>query len=106
MVTEVDVPNPSSVIMPGMYAEVALQLRNQRGVLTAPLDAVERAGGAARVYVVDESSVIRIVPVQLGIEDSARVEIASGIEEGKHVITGRKAGLNAGDRVSPQLSAQ
>jgi RND family efflux transporter MFP subunit len=106
MITEVDVPNPSGVIMPGMYAEVALQLKNQRGVLTAPLDAVERAGAGTRVYVVDDSGVIRVVPVQLGIEDSASVEILSGVEEAQHVIIGRKAGLNAGDRVSPKIAAR
>jgi RND family efflux transporter MFP subunit len=104
MITEVDVPNPSGVIMPGMYAEVTLQLKKQQGVLTAPLDAVERAGAVTRTYVVDQSGTIRIVPVQLGIEDSARVEIVSGVEEGQQVITGRKAGLNAGDRVLPKLT--
>jgi RND family efflux transporter MFP subunit len=104
MITEVDVPNPSGVIMPGMYAEVALQLKKQEGVLTVPLDAVERAGGANRLYAVDQAGTIRIVPVQLGIENSARVEIVSGIEEGQQVITGRKAGLNAGDRVAPKLA--
>jgi RND family efflux transporter MFP subunit len=104
MITEVDVPNPSGVIMPGVYAEVALELKKQKSVLTAPLDAVERAGAVTRVYVVDQSGTIRIVHVQLGIEDSARVEIVSGVEEGQQVITGRKAGLNAGDRVLPKLT--
>jgi RND family efflux transporter MFP subunit len=105
MITEVDVANPSGVIMPGMFAEVAIEVKNQRGVLIAPLDAVERAGAATRVYTVDSSGAIRIVPVQLGIEDSAHVEIVSGVEEGQHVITGRKAGLNAGDQVSPKVAA-
>jgi len=104
MITEVDVQNPSGIIMPGMYAEVALQLKKQQDVLTVPLEAIERAGAVMRVYAVDQSGVIRVVPVQLGIEDAARVEIVSGVEEGQHVITGRKAGLNAGDTVLPKLA--
>jgi RND family efflux transporter MFP subunit len=103
MVTEVDVANPSGLILPGMYAEVALQVKQRHRVLTVPLEAIERAGQITRVYAVDPSGVVRILPVQLGIEDARRVEIASGIEEGRQVITGRKAGLNAGDTVSPKL---
>src|SRR3954447_21756901 len=38
MITEVDVANPTGVILPGMYAEVALQLKEHDGVLAAPLE--------------------------------------------------------------------
>jgi RND family efflux transporter MFP subunit len=103
MITEVDVANPAGVIMPGMYAEVALETKQHEGVLTAPLDAIERAGSATRVYTVDNAGVIRIVPVQLGVEDPLRAEIVSGLQESDLVITGRRAGLNAGDRVTPKI---
>jgi RND family efflux transporter MFP subunit len=103
MVTEVDVANPSGIIKPGMFAEVALQVKNQQNVLTVPLEVIERAGSVTRVYTVDQAGLIRIVPVQLGIEDARRVEIVSGLEEGQHVITGRKAGLNAGDKATPKV---
>jgi RND family efflux transporter MFP subunit len=103
MITEVDVANPTGVIMPGMYAEVALETKQHEGVLTAPLDAIERTGSATRVYTVDNTGVIRIVPVQLGVEDPLRAEIVSGLQESDLVITGRRAGLNAGDRVKPKI---
>lgn len=103
MTTEVDVANPSGVIMPGMYAEVALQLKEHNGVLAAPLESIERAGANARVFAVDQAGVIRIVPVVLGVEDSARAEIVSGLHETDLVITGRRAGLNAGDKVTPKV---
>jgi RND family efflux transporter MFP subunit len=103
MITEVDVPNPSGVIMPGMYAEVALETKQHNGVLTAPLDAIERAGSTIRVFAVDSAGVIRVVPVQLGVEDPMRAEIVSGLQESDLVITGRRAGLKAGDRVKPKI---
>ena len=103
MITEVDVANPTGVIMPGMYAEVALETKQHEGVLTAPLDAIERTGSATRVYTVDNAGVIRIVPVRLGVEDPLRAEIVSGLQESDLVITGRRAGLNAGDRVKPKI---
>jgi multidrug efflux pump subunit AcrA (membrane-fusion protein) len=103
MITEVDVPNPANTIMPGMYAEVSLQLAHRSDVLTAPLDALERTGGSARVFAVDESGTVRIVPVQLGVEDAARAEIVSGLRESDLIITGKRAGLSAGDRVKAKL---
>jgi RND family efflux transporter MFP subunit len=103
MITEVDVANPTGVIMPGMYAEVALETKQHEGVLTAHLDAIERTGSATRVYTVDNAGVIRIVPVRLGVEDPLRAEIVSGLQESDLVITGRRAGLNAGDRVKPKI---
>jgi RND family efflux transporter MFP subunit len=106
MTTEVDVPNPGGVILPGMYAEVAIQVERHAGVLTAPLEALERSGGAARVYVVDLGQTIRIVPVQLGLEDAQRAEITSGVQEGDLIVAGRRSGLNAGDKVIPKLVEQ
>jgi RND family efflux transporter MFP subunit len=103
MIAELDVPNPQGLILPGMYAEVELQLKPREGVLSAPLEAVERAGAATRLYVVDPSGAIRIVPVQLGLEDSRRAEIVSGLKEGEYVIVGRRAGLNAGDKVRTKV---
>ena len=47
--------------------------------------------------------VVRIVPVQLGVEDSRRAEIVSGLGESDLIITGRRTGLNAGDKVKPKL---
>ena len=103
MITEVDVPNPTRVILPGMYAEVSIQTKEHDNVLTAPLDAIERTGSSTRVYAVDRAGIIRIVPVQLGVEDALRAEIVSGLEESDLVISGRRAGLKAGDKVKPKL---
>jgi RND family efflux transporter MFP subunit len=106
MTTEVDVANPSGVILPGMYAEVALQVEHHAGVLMVPLEALERSGSAARVFVVDPAQTIKIVPVQLGLEDAQRAEITSGVQESDLVVAGRRTGLNAGDKVTPKLLEQ
>ncbi len=79
MDTEVDVPNPSLTLVPGMYAEVNLRVDERRNALTVPLDAVERSGPAPRVYAVAAPGVIHIVPVTLGLENDQRVEVRSGL---------------------------
>jgi RND family efflux transporter MFP subunit len=104
MVTEVDVSNPSGVMMPGMYAEVSLDSNQHGDVLSAPIEAIERAGSATRVYAIDKSGVVRIVPVQIGVEDAHRAQVLSGLVENDIVITGRRTGLNAGDKVRAKVS--
>ncbi len=99
MDTEVDVPNPSLTILPGLYAEVDLRLDQHNNVLAVPLDAVERIGDTARVYTVQAPGVIHIVPVTLGLESSQRVEIRSGLQDGEQVVVGRLAGFKEGQKV-------
>jgi RND family efflux transporter MFP subunit len=103
MKTEIDVPNPTLVLVPGMYAEVDLTTAQQQHVLAVPVEAVEGSGDSARVFTVDPSGAIRIVPVRLGIETAQLIEIRSGdVKEGDSVVVGSRAGLKAGDIVQPK----
>lgn len=103
MNTEVDVPNSSFTLVPGMYAEVHLQLERLQNVLSVPLDALERSANGNRAYVIADGGAIHIVPVETGFETSQRVEIRSGLKEGEVVITGRHAGLMDGQTVQAKL---
>jgi RND family efflux transporter MFP subunit len=107
MDAEVDVPNPTLTLIPGMYAEVNLRVDEHRDALSVPLDAVDRNGPSARVYTVTSAGVIRIVPVTLGLEDDKLVEVRSGLREGDVVVVGRRTGLKDGQPVEIKLlSAQ
>src|SRR5947209_1058507 len=103
METEVDVPNPKMILIPGMYASVDLQLENRPGVLSIPVAAADVTGAEARVFKVTGENKIDVVPVKLGLETSNRVEVLSGLKEGDAVVVGARAGLKPGDRVKPQL---
>lgn len=102
MNTEVDVPNPDSVLVPGMYAEIHLRLHQSKEVLAVPLDAIEEVNDSARVYTV-RNSVIHIVPVQTGLKTARQQEIRSGLAEGDQVIVGRHAGLEEGQKVQSKV---
>ncbi|MGD1097925.1 MAG: efflux RND transporter periplasmic adaptor subunit [Bryobacteraceae bacterium] len=107
MDTEVDVPNPTLTLIPGMYAEVNLQIEGRRDVLSVPLDSVDRSQSSSRVYTVTPSGGIHIVPVALGLENDQRVEVQSGLKEGEVVVVGRLAGLREGQQVQTKsLEAQ
>jgi RND family efflux transporter MFP subunit len=103
MDTEVDVPNPDLLLVPGMYAEVVLNVDRQNHALAVPLDAIEGSDAAARAYTITGPGVIGIVPVKTGIQNARSVEILSGLTEGQEVITGRHAGLHDGEKVQPRL---
>jgi RND family efflux transporter MFP subunit len=100
MKTEVDVPNPNLVLIPGMYAEVNLTTERRNDALAVPVEAVDVVSGASRVMVVTASGSIRVVPVVTGIDSAQQIEIKSGdLKEGDRVVIGSRAGLKDGDSV-------
>ena len=104
MKTEVDVPNPSLVLIPGMYAEVDLITEQRKSVLSVPVEAVDGSGSTARVFLVKPSGAIQIVPVGLGIETAREIEIRSGdLKEGDSVVVGSRSGLKDGNKVQPKV---
>jgi RND family efflux transporter MFP subunit len=100
MDTEVDVPNPSLVLIPGMYAEVNLTLDRRPRVLAVPVTAVD----ADHVTVVTPENRIEVRQVQLGLETADKVEIRSGLKLGEQVVVGSRSGLQAGQEVRPKIT--
>jgi RND family efflux transporter MFP subunit len=103
MNTEVDVPNPSLVLIPGMYAEVDLTLAQRNHVLTIPITAVDVDSG--QVVVVTPNNRVAPRKIQLGIETASDVEVRSGLNEGDMVVLGAKSGLQPGQEVQPKLTS-
>jgi RND family efflux transporter MFP subunit len=103
MDTEVDVKNPSLVLIPGMYAEVNLQLAARDDVLSIPVAAVDNTGVTTRVFKVTPEGVIEVVPVVIGIQTSTSAEVRTGLEEGDMIVVGNRAGLRPGEKVQPKV---
>ena len=103
MDTEVDVPNPSLVLMPGMYAEVKLPLERHDGVIAIPLTAVGGPDDKPTVFVVTPAASFANSPVQLGLQTADRAEVKSGLQEGDLVVIGSRSQLKAGEAVNPKM---
>jgi RND family efflux transporter MFP subunit len=104
MNTEVDVPNPNYVLIPGMYAEVDLTTMEHESVLAVPVEAVEGSGDSARVFTVQPSGRVNIVPVHLGIETAKQIEVRSeDLKEGEDVVVGLRSLLKQGEKVQPKV---
>ncbi len=105
MDTEVDVPNPTLVLIAGMYAEVNLTLDRRDAVLVIPLTAVDRDGdGRGRVMLIGADNRIESRRVTLGLETARNVEVRSGLSEADRVVLSGRSGLQPGQVVRPKLT--
>jgi RND family efflux transporter MFP subunit len=106
MDTEVDVPNPNLVLIPGMYAEADLTTDHRSGVLTVPISAIDLGTDetSGQVVVVTPENRIDIRKVQIGAQTENSIEIRSGIREGDLVVTGNRSSLRQGQQVRPKMT--
>jgi RND family efflux transporter MFP subunit len=104
MHTEVDVENPNYEIVPGMYATVRLPLQAVRGVLTAPVQAVQISGeDRGSVLVVTSDNKIQQREVKLGIQNATYVEVVSGLSENESIVFGGQSQYRPGELVRPKI---
>jgi RND family efflux transporter MFP subunit len=106
MDTQVDVPNPGLVLIPGMYAEADITIEKRPHTLSIPVEAVNGEGESATAYVVGPDHKISIQRIKIGLETPIRAEILSGLSANDLVIVGNRGQLTAGQIVEPKLTQQ
>ncbi len=104
MHTEVDVPNPQGVLIPGVYAEATLALDRNGDALVVPLQAVNQGSDHPSVVVVDPANKIEDRQITLGIQTDTNAEVLSGLKEGDQVVISDRSGLRPGEAVHPKLT--
>src|SRR5580692_1484203 len=102
MHTEVDVPNPERVLMPGLYAEAAVELDEKENVPTVPIQALSHEGNKTTVFVVNGGGEAEERTVEVGLETTSDAEIISGLNESEQVVVSDRSGLKPGQKVHPQ----
>ena len=104
MHTEVEVPNPSNELVPGMYASAEIPLQTAQRALTLPMQAVQPSGpDKGTVLVVNSANQIERRTVTLGLQTGTQVEIVSGLNENDRVIFGSQGQYQPGELVSPKV---
>ena len=104
MDVEVDVPNPSGQLVPGMYADVVLTISKSANALTIPVNAIANSGGNRYAMVVTPEGVLEERKLDTGMEDATRVEVLSGLGLSDMVVVGNRSLLRAGQKVNPKLA--
>ncbi len=105
MEAEVNVPNQTLELTPGMYATALLRLDRRTKTLVLPVEAVARQK-TATVFVVNGQNEIEERIVKLGLETPARLEILTGVKEGEFVMVGGRSQVKPGLKVQTKLVNQ
>jgi RND family efflux transporter MFP subunit len=95
---EIEVPNPTGRLKPGMYARVDLRVAERPNALTVPRNAMVDQSGTRGVFVV-EGQVAKFRPVETGIQGPEKVEVLAGLREGEQIVTTGAGALRDGDRI-------
>lgn len=106
MHTEVDVPNPQHILLPGLYADANLDLDRKKNIPTVPVQALSHQGDKATVFIVLPDGTLEERTVQVGLQTSNDAEIVSGLNEGEEVVISDRSSLKAGEKVHAQQVAQ
>jgi RND family efflux transporter MFP subunit len=82
---EMDVYNKDKTLLPGMFAQVALDLTNGKKVFVVPKTAV--TGNSKQIFVIAVANGrAEWIPVQKGRENADKVEIFGNLQEGSQLI--------------------
>jgi RND family efflux transporter MFP subunit len=105
MHAEVDVPNPTGTLVPGLYALASIVLDHVPNALTVPTQALDRTDAGVSVLRVGPSGVLERRPIQIGLETVDAAEVTSGLGEGDLVVVGTRSQLRPGQTVQPKVAA-
>lgn len=95
---EIEIPNPTKRLKPGMYARVSLITNTKTDALVVPKSAIVDVSGRRGVYTVNNRQAV-FRPVTVGIEDAERIEITDGLTEGEEVVSIGASSIRDGDPV-------
>ncbi len=102
MIVEMEIPNPTLELVPGMYANVTLKVDQRAHALAIPVEAIPPGGRS--VLLVNSAHRVEERPVKLGIETPSKYEVLSGLHEGDLVMIGNPAQVATGQIVDPRIT--
>ena len=94
---EIEVPNASYRLKPGMYARMSVTIDSRIGATLVPKSAVVDYESKRGVFTMTADNKAKFVPLEVGIEDDVRVEARNGISEADTLVTSGASSLRNGD---------
>lgn len=101
LLTEVELPNPDGALLPGMYAQVDLQMLRKTAPLLIPGDTLVVRADGTQVAVVKPGGEIHFARIQVGRDFGAQLEVLSGLGEGEQIVVSPSDAVREGARVKP-----
>lgn len=109
MQAQIDIPNPDGRLLPGMYAEVSIQIHREKPPMMIPGDAVVAGRDGNRVAVLvddpggNETKRVHLLAVQVGRDYGQKIEIISGLEGAETVVVNPGDDVREGKRVKAEV---
>ena len=104
--TEIDVPNPRGILLPGSYAQIHFALKEQVQRLTVPANALLFRAEGPRVAVVGADNKVQLRPVLIGRDFGTTTEILSGINASDWIVLSPSDSLENGQVVNAEHGGQ
>ena len=101
LLTEIEVPNPDGVLLPGMFTQVDLQMLRKSPPLLIPGDTLVVRADGPQVALVSTGGDVHFTRIQLGRDYGDRMEVLSGLQEGQQIAVNPSDAVREGAKVKP-----
>jgi RND family efflux transporter MFP subunit len=99
LLTEVDVPNESALLLPGGYAQVHLQIHVPGQRLRVPVNALLFRSEGLRVVVVDSNHHVHLQPLDIGRDYGTSLEVLNGLKPDDWIVLNPPDSIEADEEV-------
>jgi len=99
LLTEVDVPNHTSTLLPGGYAQVHLQVKVTGARLGVPVNALLFRSEGLRAIVVDANHKMHLRPLTIGRDYGTTLEVLQGLNTSDWIVLNPADSLDEGQEV-------
>jgi RND family efflux transporter MFP subunit len=100
LLTEIQVPNPAALLMPGMYAQVNFTTPRAEPPLLIKGDALVVRSNGPQVAIVMPDQTVHYQIIGLGRDYGDRIEVLSGLKLGQQVV------INPGDAIQEHVKVK
>lgn len=92
-------PNQNRALWPGQFVNARLALSTLSGVLTVPVDAIQRGPQNRFVYVVKDDATAELRTIETGAVTEGQAVVSSGLKEGETVVVSGQYRVQPGGKV-------
>jgi multidrug efflux pump subunit AcrA (membrane-fusion protein) len=99
LLTEVDVPNSSGLLLPGGYAQVHLEVQVKGDRLQVPVNSLLFRSEGLRAVVVDSNHKARLQTLTIGRDYGVTLEVLNGLKAADWIVLNPPDSLSDGQEV-------
>jgi RND family efflux transporter MFP subunit len=99
LLTEVDVPNKSALLLPGGYAQVHLGIKVEGQRLQVPVNALLFRSEGLRAVIIDANHHVQLQPLSIGRDYGTSLEVLNGLKTDDWIVLNPPDSLENGEEV-------